>query len=664
MKTMKARSGVALVTTLVLTGVMVVVVGAVLGFVSQAARLTAYHEGNSVCRLVAQGEIELAKAAIYDAFSHSIARGAHVIGVGETIGTVNSFDWFGVGDTTSLTRTIGAKNGLGTAVTFDESVTNCGCVVKVRIGRVKHPQNTQSAEVLILARAERRGRGGVVSSAVVAETVCFAQLRSKVFNNAYFVNNYGWFQGTGCTANGDVRANGDMYLDAGCKINGNVYAARNEELGVRGDVANAGKMDSASTYRSTTYGSSNMARPLMTDPVTGGYVSGGYEAPGGNATSAQLNARVHANEERETEMPFIGDLTSPDSDYRMWAEELHARDPGMCTIKQGGRTIVDRYFDGAGPSGDASLADAGALILEGTATNPIEINGPVIVKSDVIIKGYVTGQGTIYSGRNIHIVGNIQYKDPPQWSGKRENANNSTKDMLGLMAKGNIVMGDYTASDWHSIDSYLTQQPYVQKYKCDSTDDLIGYPETFGGSYIATETVKGLDAAYAANAPGGWDATSGRFGKVRRGERGTGEYVTTQQPQYDWRGRLTGYKTVKTEKTEIYNYTTYDRKYYESVCLDSEISSRCSTITRIDAILYNNHGIFGKLGKCSINGSLVCRNEGLQYSSNLYLNWDIRLYSGSSETVANDKVGLAKASDNPPSTLSWQLLPEGTVDFD
>ena len=31
---------------------------------------------------------------------------------------------------------------------------------------------------------------------------------------------------------------------------------------------------------------------------------------------------------------------------------------------------------------------------------PIVIDGPVVVERDVVISGYVTGQGTIYAGRN------------------------------------------------------------------------------------------------------------------------------------------------------------------------------------------------------------------------------------------------------------------------
>ena len=653
------RRGVVLITVLVMTGVCAIVLGGVLGYVSNATRMTSVHLGDSACRLAAQGEIELAKTAINDAFNRSIARGAHIVG-NSLGGAVCSFDWFGVGDVTAVTRTIGAQNGLGTAVTLDESATTGGCTVRVRVGRVVHPRNAQWADVTIVAEAVRQNPGGLESRQVVAETVRFAQQRSKVFNNAYFVNNYGWFQGSGCTANGDVRANGNMYLDSSCKVNGRVYAARNEELGVNGDVTNYGTMDSYSTYRGSTYGSGGMSRPLAVDPETGDAVAGGYDAPASATTQAKRD-RIHANEDRETEMPFIGDLTSESSDYRQWINELRASDPAMCKVTQGGNVLVDKFYDGVGPSGNPNLADKGVLVLEGTQANPIVVNGPVVVASDVIIKGYVTGQGTIYSGRNVHIVGNIQYVNPPSWSGKRANAGNATKDMLGLMAKGNIVMGDYTDSAWlGSIKTYLTAQPYVQRYLCDSTDDLIGYPSTFGGSYAATEKVTAMGSGSdVSHAPGGWNPSTGQFGKVREVELATThpETVTT----YDRWGRPMTMTTMVRDK-EL--RTVYDRKYYESVAKDDEISSRCSTITRIDAVLYNNHGIFGRLGQCTINGSLVCRNEGLQYSSRLYLNWDMRLYSGSSETVDNDKVGLAKASDSPPTTVDWRLLPPGVVNFD
>lgn len=660
MKTFRCSSGFALVTTVMMTGVAAILFAGVIGYVSWVVRATAIYTGRDICRLAAQSEIEAAKTIVNAAFIKSIERSARIIG-GDTIGSssVSSFDWFEAYSSPTAKRTIGTRNG----VTFDYSVTNMDCVVKVRIGAVEHTVGTQWANVTFVARAERTVLGSTAVSATIVEKVRFAQQRSKVFNNAYFVNNYGWFQGTGCTANGDVRANGDMYLDSGCKVNGKVYAARNEELGVDGDITNYGKMDTYSTYKSTTYGTANVARPLYSDPNTGGTNAGGYEAPSSTPTTAMLRSRINANEELSVEMPYIGDLSSPSSDYRQWAAELHAADSNMSTIKQGGNTIASVYYDGVGPSGDASLADKGALVLVGTQSNPIVVNGPVIVESDVIIKGYVTGQGTIYSGRNIHIVGNIQYKNPPSWSNKStQNANNASKDMLGLMAKGNIVLGDCTQDSWlSSIKTYLSTQPYVQRYACDTTDANIGYPSTFGGSYATVEKVSTSDSVAAtqieaSDNPGGKAIVGSnyQFGKVRE------TTVTLDTGHYEG----SGWSRRWVADTETRRENSYDRKYYETVCANSEISSRIETITRVDAVLYNNHGIFGKIGKCSFNGALVCRNEGLQYSSNLYLNWDIRLFSGSSETVDNDKVGLAKASDNPPMTISWAEVPDGIVTFD
>ena len=70
MKTKGYRSGVALITVLVLTGVVTIVLGGVLGYVSSASRMSAYYENKNLCRLAAQSEIELAKAAIDHQFAN------------------------------------------------------------------------------------------------------------------------------------------------------------------------------------------------------------------------------------------------------------------------------------------------------------------------------------------------------------------------------------------------------------------------------------------------------------------------------------------------------------------------------------------------------------------------------------------------------------------
>ena len=88
------------------------------------------------------------------------------------------------------------------------------------------------------------------------------------------------------------------------------------------------------------------------------------------------------------------------------------------------------------------------LYLIGTWRNPIRVNGPVYWHGDVVIGGFVTGQGAIYAGRNIHIVRDIVMRYPPTWRqdvdyDKRAREANATADMLALLARGSIVIGNY-----------------------------------------------------------------------------------------------------------------------------------------------------------------------------------------------------------------------------
>ena len=716
MKTKGYRSGVALITVLVLTGVVTIVLGGVLGYVSSASRMSAYYENKNLCRLAAQSEIELAKAAIDHQFEYSLNRSARIVG-GDAMGltSASSYDWFEAYNGSTAKKTIGKVVGTKDAtLTLANVVTNNGCLVKVRVGRVEHTLGDQWANVTLVAEATRSGRGAT-AKAIIEETIRFAQQRSQVFNNAYFVNNFGWFEGGNTTfVNGDVRSNGNMKLDNEVTVNGQIYAARNDNLGTSGVLGviygdsgtTMGNMHDLNTYKkgSTNYGTSNRARPLEMDPTTGGLNKGGYSAPD-QANDAAKIARLRPNQEFSVEMPYIGDISSSESEYRKWAQELHDADSNMSTIKKGGQTLVSVYYDGVGPSGQEYFYDSngnqvrapdyGALVLIGTESQPIEINGPVIIPSDVIIRGYVKGQGTIYSGRNIHIVGDIKYKNPPSWNNKSTSGtDNKNKDLLGLMAKGNIVLGNYTDSKWVSdLNTTMTSTTYVPAYECDTSDAAIGYPKRFNDSssgtrlhYQSEEKVSASvfaeceSAGLADFVPGGRDPTSGKFGKDRgetvRIKVGSHKENKSKWVDGHWNGRnyVNGHYEYYEEEVDDYAdvpKTSYNRKYYESVCNNSVITSnlqrngsQIASITQIDAVLYNNHTICGKIGACSFNGALVCRNEAIMYSGNLWMNWDIRLYSGSSETVSNDKVGLAKSSDNPPQVIDWRELPEGIVAFD
>jgi len=236
---------------------------------------------------------------------------------------------------------------------------------------------------------------------------------------------------------------------------------------------------------------------------------------------------------------------------------------------------------------------------------------------------------------------------------------NATKDLLGLVAKGNIVVGDASDSSWYSsVGSYIAKNgrnSIVKEYDCDESDAAIGYPSTFTAGYAATEQVSGLssDLQTVAATCGGYDASSGRFGKVRSKEVGTGEYETVWTQ--NWWGQ---WSKTTVEKTETVMYTSYDRKYYETVCDDSILSSLKNSygISRIDAVLYNNHGIFGAPGRrnysFNLNGSLICRDEALIFSSSgINFNWDMRLKRKTNNDVTS-ALGLPVGPQDPY-TVSW-----------
>ena len=640
-----SKHGFILPLTIILLVICSLALGIALKYMSFATQMTRVYLNDSVCRLAAQSAIESAKRDIYKAF-YAYSGGSSVR-IGTMTGT--AFDWFnsysrGTAETPDSPGTA-SYIGTGSNVVRLPGSTNINeCTVTPVIYYSKRIPGEPAAIVVLRATASTVVNK-MPSSSTIEERIRFALMRSRVFDNAYFVNNYGWFQGSSITANGDVRANGNLYLDSGCTVNGRAYAARNDELGVIGTIQNTGKMQSLSSYWSSCGTSARPSSPAYTG---GGYFGGGYDP------SVSVTDRLYPYQDELT-MPYISDL----GEYVTYAQQVDGKLSGGISYKldangnitQSPLGTIHAHYNGVGPSGNDALSDKGALVLEGTASNPIVIDGPVVIDSDVIIKGYVKGQGTIYSGRNIHIAGSIQYVNAPSWPHPDSHpdattANNMSKDLLGLAAKGNIVMGDYTLSSWLGSSSsglqyYLKSGPYVQQYICDASDNTIGYPRT---------------REY------GWTSNETRFcGDYTQKDGGKKVNVTsTTQNVYDPRTR----RYVQQTTTTIADVQT--RKYYESVCADKLIQHLCNdtqssrgtyqpTVTRIDAVMYNNHGIIGHIGNCTINGSLVCRNEAMIYEGALKINWDHRLYSGLSGSMS-DALGLPMDASRPPQTLSWREI--------
>lgn len=140
----------------------------------------------------------------------------------------------------------------------------------------------------------------------------------------------------------------------------------------------------------------------------------------------------------------------------------------------------------------------GNLALVGTFDNPIVLDGDIYATGDVIIKGYVTGRGAIYSGRNTYVAGNLITKNTPDNLGegicaayafakndsddqKNTKKNDcakaniaANKDEIRLGARGNTVLGDYTERDANgevvSFDKRQSADYYREQFGLGSTN--------------------------------------------------------------------------------------------------------------------------------------------------------------------------------------------------
>ena len=466
---------------------------------------------------LAEAGIDQVKRGLYDAFRQVFP---------QPLGL--DFTWFD-------TLPDSSKYALPTDATLS---TVPGGVYTVSITDIENP-TAERRDITLVCDAQVNN----VSRSITA-VVSYSLRPSKVFDYSYFINNFGWFWGGGITSQGDIRSNGNFSFNGNPKVNGDIYASVNPDLGASGDITGNSRNDSLSFYRDHA---DSTARP--TNPTTDD--SGYYEYPNGYDGESE---RYY--QEEVLDMPYLGDLS--------YYESLAASEGG--TITQGTTTIVNNTLDGS-------------VVLIGTDDNPIEIDGPVVVTGDVLIKGVVKGQGTIFSGRNTHVIGNITYKNPATWPKPDDDPDatdtaNSTKDFLGLATKGNVVVGDYTRNDWQTNVTPYLSPPFTQGYETDSTDSSLGYDSD--------------------------------------GISGNGYWFDGDYTAFDG-----GSKTDGT-----------NRKYYESSYDDSYVQSiaeASNQIRQVDAVIYTNHAFSGKVGAFTVNGSIVGRDEAIIYSGSITMNYDVRV---------------------------------------
>ncbi len=453
---------------------------------------------------------------------------------------------------------------------------------------------------------------------IIDATVSFSLQRSRVFDYAYFVNNYGWMSGfdeNSLIVNGDMRANGNFDFTSGTPtVNGSVIACNNEKLSpaVAGLVNMAPVKWSNSTYLSNVaanptgyadyqarcrpgYNSSTMGAKgsttydswsdyvfdsdggLSNGNIVGAVIgdSTGFDAwTKGSGSSSTASTLVDATPTSELTMPDLSDLTVYQAMSNSWTGNGGNGDPTKAT----GQTASIQVWNtstNAYQTLSTSGVVTGSATLVGTDTHPIKINGPVTVTQDIVIKGTVSGQGTLYAGRNVHIVGSIKYKTKPDFRGTNSSTymtQNQAADMLGLAARASVMMGDvsqYTST----VLQYMTP-PF----------------------------------------------TKGRY-------TDTGVWV----PPFDANAiDSTGNKT------------------YKALVGDTAIHNLAESVDQIDAVMYTNFVGGGTLGTGGggtiLNGSIISRDEAMViYSLPMKINYDPRIHERSLTAAPQIDVALPRS---------------------
>ncbi|MER3414350.1 MAG: hypothetical protein C4341_09005 [Armatimonadota bacterium] len=314
----------------------------------------------------------------------------------------------------------------------------------------------------------------------------FSLERSPVFDYTYFVNNYGWMQGFSqwmLQVNGDMRANGDFDFSGGTPtINGSVYASANNKL-----VPPAPGYVNITPYQQTNSAYNGVNDPRRRqgyDPVRHGakgsetyekwrdfiYDQQGDIVTGRLAGSVVGDSRgyrryngqtLDPTPTREVVMPDLDDISKYVNISLSYVDDRPVFDNGNPNpdFGQGAYVKVWNASLNQYVRVDTNGVVSGSAILIGSSSKPILIHGPVTFTTDVVIKGYVQGQGTLYAGRNVHIVGSIRYKNPPDFRGsnpQQVDNNNSSKDLLALAARGSIMMGNVSKFGFPYPLKYMT----------------------------------------------------------------------------------------------------------------------------------------------------------------------------------------------------------------
>ena len=373
---------------------------------------------------------------------------------------------------------------------------------------------------------------------------------SQVFDYEYFLNNWGWWWGASITGNGDQRSNWDFDFRYNPTVNGHVFA--------NGNVA------------------SNLT-PV--DPFSG-------TAPFNGTANGDPVSYVHAGSPRLT-MPNLKSLTDYEAD-------------ASGTIANNSGTVLN------GVQGDTESQTG--LYLEGTAANPIRINGKVVVRGDVVIKGVITGQGTLYVGGNLYVAGSVTYKNGPNFSQAPEtmSATNRdawvdgamSKDLIAFAVRESILGGKVNDSSWKNN----VFEPGTYGLKNVGNEAKLGAD---GISGTPDDNIKYLDTNGDGTADSTWNDADG-------------DGAVDSAYNYDNQLKMSTARATTIQGYPVSNGTPVDFNTVASADLRS-----------MQGIYYTNHvmGLYTANGPQNFDGTLICRDEAWIFTGALNLRYDSRIHS-------------------------------------
>lgn len=257
---------------------------------------------------------------------------------------------------------------------------------------------------------------------------------------------------------------------------------------------------------------------------------------------------------------------------------------------EGGTLVVDGVTLVNGVFGD-DAGESGNIVLIGTHSNPIEIDGTVVIRGDVVIKGVINGQGTIYAGRNVYVANDITYKNTPNSprpaSDNPETVDgwvnaNKDKDLVGFAARENVVLGDYTSQ---TGGSWYSNYWLFSMGKEDAGKD--GIPDT-------NDTYENDNV----------------FQTIYEDVDGDG----VRDDNYNW-------SNIQT-LVPISNFANCPQEISEF----GDIAT--NSVNSIDGVFYTNHAFAGRVGGgAKINGAVISKDEAIIYTNTLVINYDERINS-------------------------------------